>query len=442
MKHYGLGQTNNSNHLFTTIHSYFTMNYSCGRRKFLNGLTLLFFLLISTSAHSQITDYFQLDEQDRADFSRWLGWVWGDGIPDNTADLTGIKYTGPSATKLPEFDNRYNEFTESLAGTGLGMLLANGGTNTRRIKQPWNFWIDGIPGGDGNSELLRDAVRNPNFLAGIIDTEGGIDAGNYYIDDHFYAPSHPDTGKGWGLRNFGPNRMIQLYHLLGDTYGFEKTFMQIGINNQPTYTYANPTERQTAIDELIEKYNSTKAMNENGSAKIFRVRIYIHSDDWETLRSYGYWIPPRRYPKLGGNLVVLQEGDRARADLENVGESEYVILQHKSTNKLLRSNIELANTAQGDVTLWKLLDIGNGYFRIVSKANNLWLRAIDNKRLQMVPENFTGFQTQWKIEELSNGSYLITNRWINGNILRVNSQIYVRHGSGGATAHWNIIGLN
>jgi len=410
--------------------------------KLSNCITILFFLLIGTTAHSQITDYYQLNDQDQANLSRWLGWVWGDGIPNNLADSTGIKYTGPSANRLPEFDKRYNEFTESLAAVDLGMILANGGTNTRRIREPWDYWIDAIPGGNiEDSDLLRDVVKNPNFLAGIIDTEGGRDNGLYYIDDHFYAPSHPDTRKGWGLRNFGPNRMIQLYHLLGDTYGFGKTFMEVG-KNGTFYTYNNQTERETAISSFIDKYNSSKAMNENGNANLFRVRVYIHSDDWETLRSYGYWIPPARYPRSGGDLVILEEGDQARADLENVDESEYVLLQHKSTNKLLRSDIELTASEEGDATLWKLIDIGNGYFRIASKADNLWLRAISNKLLQTVPDTFQGHQTQWKIKELSNGSYLITNRWKYGNNLRVNSQIYVRHGSSGATAHWNIIGLN
>lgn len=438
MKNRGLLNANTTLHFVTRkiISKKKERRHSKTIGSFLTKIVLCLFLFVNI-AHSQITDYNQLNDQEQADFSRWLGWVWGDGIPNNLTELTGIKYTGPTKAA---FNSRYNVVMERLKDTDLGITVASNGTNNRRLLQPWNYWLDAIPGGRAeDSQLLRDAVKNPNFLAGIIDTEGG-GGNNYYIDDHFFGPSHPDETKAWGIRNFGPNRMIQLYHLLGDTYGFEKTAMQIGTQGE-LYTYSDPTQRQAAIDRIIEKFNSTEASNLNGVGKTIRVRVYIHPDDWGTLRSYGYWSFPARYPPSGGELVELSDS-YPRADLENVGGPDYVLIQHKSTNKLLTSNLELTDSANGDETLWQFIDLGDGYYRIVSKANNQGLRAISGKLLTLAPENFTGFQTQWKLTHLSNGSYLIFNRWRWGKYLRVNNSTTLRHGSSGATAQWNFIDMN
>ena len=270
---------------------------------------VLAFFMTNQSITAQNISYQELSAQEQADLSRWLGWVWGDGIPLDLEQLTGIKYTGPTNSN---FSNRYDAVVQRLVTSPINIALGNGGTNTRRVLEPWDFWIDGIPGGNENDpQILRDAVQNPNFLAGIIDTEGG-NCGNtnndYYIDDHFYAPSHPDNTKGWGLLNFKPGRMVQLYHLLGNVYGFEKTAIQIGTHGDK-YIYGIESDRRLGIQEVYEEFEKTKMINEAAAnqdeAQTKRVRIYIDNEDWETFRSYGYWNNPKRYPSCNNPVTSL-----------------------------------------------------------------------------------------------------------------------------------------
>jgi hypothetical protein len=274
---------------------------------------VIFFCIVwnlgANDLYSQPVDYQDLTPQEQADFSRWLGWVWGDGLPNDLNNLTGIRYTGPNSS---QFDNRYRELVDRLLESPLGLVL-EGGNNRRRILDPWDYWTDAIPGGNPNDpQLLIDAVKNPNFLAGIIDTEGGncgSTNNNYYIDDHTFSPSHPDTDRGWGLLNFGPNRMIQLFHLIGGVYGFEKTRMEVGVD-QPRYLYGDEVERNTAILMAIDRFNDTKAHNiealMNGeTGRSLRIRIYIDEEDWDTFRSYGYWTNPSRYPNCNNSVETI-----------------------------------------------------------------------------------------------------------------------------------------
>ena len=266
-------------------------------------------MFVAIGIQAQDVDYHELSLQEQADFSRWLGWVWGDGEPLDTDNLTGIRYAGPTSSN---FDNRYNDVTDRLKDAGLGIVLSNGNTNRRRIQEPWDYWTNAIPGGNpGDSQLLKDAVLNPNFLAGIIDTEGGncgSTGNNYYIDDHFYAPSHPDDSRQWGLLHFGPYRMIELFHLIGGTYGFGKTTMQIGTQGT-RYLYEDVSEREAAIQRVLDEFDNTEAINQAattfGEARTTRVRIYIDITDWDTFRSYGYWTFPRRYPDCDDQLTSL-----------------------------------------------------------------------------------------------------------------------------------------
>jgi len=262
-------------------------------------------LLQSNKASSQSIEYNELTAQQQADFSRWLGWVWGDGKPTNITEETGVRYGGPG------FSGRYNALMTRLLDADLGIVLGDGGTNNIRIIEPWNYWNDAIPGQNPNeTQLLRDAVRNPNFLAGIIDTEGGgcQSTNGYFIDDHYYGPAHPDNTKAYGILNFGTNRMIQLFHLIGGTYGFENASMQIGTQGTK-YKYGIEAEREMAITELIDGFNNTEANNQNaetiedGTTK--RVRIYIDVNDWDTIRSYGFWDEPDRYPDCDQPVVSI-----------------------------------------------------------------------------------------------------------------------------------------
>lgn len=240
-------------------------------------------------------EYGDLTAQQQADVSRFLGWVWGDGKPLNTDQVTGIR-SGVRHAKYMAVVERL------LKVPGLGMKLGvkAGEPDKLKIKAPWNFWNNSLPGGNpGDPQFLRDAIRNPNFLAGVIEGEGGTsDKGQlYYIDDHFHGPARQD--KLYGLAHFGPERVLQLFELLAETYGFTKTSLQIGGNNKSAsiYSYAQIDEARA---DLHRRFDAAMAQNQavnraetNNYQKLIPTHLYIHPDDWDTLRSYGFFFSGR-----------------------------------------------------------------------------------------------------------------------------------------------------
>ncbi|WP_144059204.1 hypothetical protein [Rhodopirellula sp. SWK7] len=244
---------------------------------------------------SPAAEYNDLTAQQQADLSRFLGWVWADGKPLNTDQVTGIR----SEVRHP----KYKAVVERLlAIPELGMQLGNtaGEPDKQKIRAPWNYWINSLPGGNpGDPQLLRDAIRNPNFLAGVIEGEGGRSNNDqhYYIDDHFHGPARLD--KLYGLAHFGPERILQLFELLGETYGFTHTTLRIGGDNQSSsnYTYA---EIHEARADLRRRFDAAKthneAVNRTGESdyqKLIPTHLFIHPDNWDVLRSYGFFFAGR-----------------------------------------------------------------------------------------------------------------------------------------------------
>ncbi len=96
---------------------------------------------------------------DLQETARLLGYMWGDGSRTN-----GVwDVNGPSGT---------SSVIEEL-------VVAHGGTWVDRqrltftLPAPYNWadWKDGLP---DNSQWVRDAVENPNFLAAVVETEASV----------------------------------------------------------------------------------------------------------------------------------------------------------------------------------------------------------------------------------------------------------------------------
>lgn len=265
---------------------------ACGQKHLVACVLLASVAIAGTATAGEYSD---LTSQQQADLSRFLGWVWGDGKPLNTDQVTGIRSEVRHA--------KYKAVVARLlAIPELGMQLGNtaGEPDKQNIKAPWDFWNNSLPGGNsGDPQLLRDAIRNPNFLAGVIEGEGSRANKDklYYIDDHFHGPTRTD--KLYGLAHFGPERILQLFGLLGETYGFTHTTLRIGGDNQSAsiYTYAQIEEARA---DLRRRYDAAKTHNETvnqagGSnyQKLIPTHLFIHSDNWDTLRSYGYFFAGR-----------------------------------------------------------------------------------------------------------------------------------------------------
>ncbi len=97
---------------------------------------------------------------DIQDTARLLGYMWGDGAYSNGVwDLTG-----PSGTA-----SLIEELVERHGGTWVDRQQLR-----FRLSAPydWVDWKDGLP---DDSALEQNAVRNPHFLAALLETEGGVD---------------------------------------------------------------------------------------------------------------------------------------------------------------------------------------------------------------------------------------------------------------------------
>ncbi len=258
-------------------------------------LACVLFASVVMAGTAPAGEYGDLTPQQQADLSRFLGWVWADGKPLNTDQVAGIRSEVRHA--------KYKAVVERLlAVPELGMQLGNtdGEPDKRKVKAPWDFWNHSLPGGNpGDPQLLRDAIRNPNFLAGVIEGEGGRSKKGqlYYMDDHFHGPARQD--KLYGLAHFGPERILQLFELLGETYGFTRTSLRIGGENpsSPIYTYAEIDEARA---DLHRRFAAAKAHNEavnqegrTDYQKLIPTHLFVHSDDWDTLRSYGFFFAGR-----------------------------------------------------------------------------------------------------------------------------------------------------
>jgi len=399
--------------------------------------------------NGQEIEYNQLSEQEQADLARFLGWIWGDGKPTDSG--SGAKYTAGHS--------KYNGTVNRLAA-----ITINGnsnpfnfpqGNNLKLLPNIWDYWENALPGGNtGDSQLLRDAIRNPNFLAGLIDGEGfrhhatsadavkPIDT-RYYIDDQTYYPSHPNPeNKIYGARYFGPERINQLFLLLGETYGFVNTEMRFEGRG---FLYA--TQRCEALEALRERHKEAKLNNENGGDDKFTVKIFIDPADYATLRGYGYF-PTGNYRTpvpdddgtlnvLSGNLPdILPEVQGTMSFFGGTG----LHIMHTETNEYLNADLDLVPFTNDNSISWELVDLGNGYSRIVSLDNSKtkkWLQAWDNGTVKLTGENSTGYKTQWEHIVRSNGSYLLKNRFYE-KYLRLGTNLKVRHGASGMPAHWTL----
>lgn len=399
----------------------------------------------SIAKFAQASDYDLLTDKEKADLSRFLGMIWADGRPTDSG--TGAKYSSNHS--------KYNGVVNRLAAIKIGgntnpFNFPTSG-NLKLLPNIWDYWDNSLPGGNPNDpQLLREAIRNPNFLAGLIEGEGQVHhkAGNrYYIDDHTFTPSHPDK-KSYGQLNFGPERMNQLFLLLGETYGFVNTEMEIG-KNGTRYNYA--TERCEALQAARDKYQEIKANNEDPTTapKGVTIKIYIDQADFVTLRSYGYYQRDKfrtPAPDNDGTLNVLQSNlpdilPKVQGPMSFFeGGATGFKIAHTVSDSYLNSDLDLVPFVNDNTISWELIDLGTGYFRIISlddSKDKRWLKAWENGPISLVGQNSTGHKTQWEQIELSNGSYLLKNRFF-AKYLRLGTNGSVKHGASGMPAHWSV----
>lgn len=240
-----------------------------------------FLILITFSGYSHASDYDKLTTQEKADLARYLGWVWGDGRPGY--DGNGILYKGG--------DSNYSDTVKRLA-----QISFDGETNPFKfpvsgnlnLMTGWQYWDNSLPGGNsGDPQVLRDAIRHPNFLAGIIEGEGQIfhsdSTKDFYVADQSYSPGHPD--KLYDIANFGPDRMVQFFRLLAETYGYSNPSISIGSKK-----YSYDTQFCEAVADIYEEYDRRREQNRNGQqVSGFTVRLYVNPPDLDEVRNYGYF---------------------------------------------------------------------------------------------------------------------------------------------------------
>lgn len=414
-------------------------------KSFIQCIAVVFFLAsISFSSHAQDIDYERLTNQEKADLARYLGWVWGDGRPG--FDGTGILYHG----KNPN----YKALVTRLANIKIDGIKNPFGfpeSGDRKHSHVWSYWVNSLPGGNpGDPEILRRAIKHPNFLAGIIEGEGQIFHSDpdqdYYLADQSYAPSHPD--KFYDVANFGPERMIQLFSLLEETYGFSNPAMSIGRTK-----YQHDTQRCVVLEKIREKYQQVKEQNERGNLQApFIVKIYIKPPDFDEIRRYGFFKKgdlKYRTPAPDNFLSVI---NNSLSDLntEMVGTTNFfdndgadgTRLQHES-GYYLNSNLNMVWGDTDEALNWKFIDLNNGFYRIESQDSaiaNKWLQGLNNQALKMVDERRTGHFTQWEKIPVWNtdNTYYLKNRF-HDTYLRVNSfNSNVKHSATRNTAQWTL----
>lgn len=377
-----------------------------------------------------------LTAQQQADFARFLGRLWGDGVPNDLNNLTGSKFTGKSTKHNEIYDRLKNVFD----------LPKN---NTRKnMPNFYDYWVDALPGNKpGDPQILREAVQNPNFIAGLIDAEGGTghQAGTrYLIEDQTYAPSHPDESRDWGILNFGPNRIIQLFSLLEDSYGFTNTKIRIG---NTEFFYA---QKEEAIQELLERYNQAKVMNENpatGSTG-FTVKIFINPAHFDELRSYGYWENQNcnnddckfRSPAPDDASLNILTGNFPDILSEN---PDCFQILHMENNMVISSDLELVPISQNNSLCWSTINVDGEYFRIVSNKNGKWLKAHNSMELGLVSDQNTGWQTLWKKKLFADGNFYLINKKFKDDYLRADiNKTKVKLGVKGKQAKWIFSSIN
>lgn len=407
---------------------------------------LLLFATIAFNSHANTNDYHKLTAQEKADLARYLGWVWGDGRPDNSGN--GILYKGgnpnydATVTRLAKirFDGKTNPFRFPVSG------------NLKHAPNVWDYWENSLPGGNpGDPEILREAIRHPNFLAGIIEGEGqgrhSSPNNNFYIADQSYAPSHPD--KMYGIANFGPERMIQLFLFLEETYGFSNPAMSIG--NNAIYNY--DTQRCEVIKKIRKVYRERKAQNKRGNLQpAFTVKVYIKPPNFDEIRSYGYFSKSRddyRTPAPDSDLSIISSNPAVPAkNTEVTGTMTFFNNSGAGTRLLhgsgyyLNSDLDIVRQNNKNDLNWELIDLNNGYYRIESLDRSISKNTLQapmfDAAIKTVGEQYTWFLTQWEkvpVADTSN-QYYLKNRF-HETYLRV-SYSTLNHGVKGSAARWTL----
>jgi len=418
---------------------------------------LLLLLSIAFSSHAQEIKYNDLVAHERADLARYLGWVWGDGKPG--FNETGILYKGGN----PNYSAVVRRLAKIDIGGNINPFRFPVSGNLKHAPDVWDYWNNSLPGGNpGDPEILRQAIRHPNFLAGIIEGEGqgghSNPNWNYYIADQYYSPSNPDPDKIYDVVNFGPERVIQLFSLLQETYMFTNPTISIQKNGKK---YQYDTERCEVIEKIREKYSEVKENNESGnSPKGFPVKIYVNPNDFPTIRDYGYFRKSKgdyRTPAPDSDLIILpniQDTDDPATGENAEVSGPMTFFNNEATTRFvtengdyLNSNLDIVPLTNNDHLDWKLVDLNNGFYRIESQDNSItnnWIQAVSNEAnntlVRLADASSTWHQTQWEKIPVTNmnDQYYLKNRHF-GTYLRVGtSSSTLKHGGAGPAARWTL----
>lgn len=399
---------------------------------------------VAFNSHAQSNDYQKLSHQEKADLARYLGWVWGDGRPGY--DGTGILYKGgnpnykATVDRLSKirFDGKTNPFGFPVSGD-------------RKLTNVWNYWNNSLPGGNpGDPNILREAIKHPNFLAGIIEGEGQVfhsdPNAEFYIADQSYSPSHPD--KIYDIAYFGPERMIQLFSLLEETYGFNNPAMSIG-----NIKYQYNTHRCVVMEHIREEYNDRKNQNERGNLQsAFTVKIFIKPQNFTEIRSYGYFHKNNgqyRTPAPDTRLDIINSA-LTDQNTEVNGPMTFFEANGVAGLRLLNGSGYYVNSALEAVSLrnnsdlsWKLIDLNNGYYRITSLDSPIRdnaLQALNNGVLRLADGSNNWHLTQWEKVPVPNtrNRYYLKNRFHN-TFLRIGAnESKLKHGFVGGDTRWSL----
>ncbi len=421
------------------------------------------FVCLAVSGGAHANEYHKLSLQEKADLARYLGWVWGDGRPG--ADGRGILYKGgnPNYTAVVSrlanvrFDGRTNALGFPTSGN-------------RKLVRAWNYWENSLPGGNpGDPQILREAIKHPNFLAGLLEGEGQIFHSDpnkeFYIADQSYAPSHPD--KLYDIANFGPERMVQLLKLMDETYGFKNPSLLIG---KTSYDYA--TRGDEAIRQLRNRYRELDQQNRNGNLQNgFTVKVRIKPRYFSQISSYGYFFKgdgkyrtpapdsqlriirssfPDQNTEVSGPLSFLGneggkndvESEGANPDSQPDGNTAGLRLLH-SSGGYLSSRLGIVGGGNRADVRWELVDLRNGFVRVKSRntaAARSSLRATENAVVGLTGATTTAFTAQWRVESLpdASGRFYLVNRFY-GTYLRIASgNGSLQHGRVGEDAIWQV----
>jgi len=157
-----------------------------------------------------------------------------------------------------------------------------------------------------------------------------------------------------------------------------------------------------------------KEIFEDGKFNLLRIPIYANAHKRDGSLKEDYYVRMTKGLSLGEEAIqwelVSTEGEWFH--LRNVKFDKYIRAFPPGSGQIEPPNtLELdIKSYTGNWTQWRLIEAGEGYFHIESRAHERFLRGNDKKDLALVEKESTGNWTQWKLVDAGNGLYYIEKR--------------------------------